>query len=217
MHSSEQEPSRRQALRDLGLGLGALTVGSATLAWASVLPAGAQSTTTTTEKPKEGLTEPETMAFLESLELTAAAAYDAATASGLAPESATTFAQFRDHHREHAQAVAAVAGAEAKGKPNAKLAQVTNDQMRQAHSAQALTKILYDLEGALAATYLAALGAMHEDVHETLAASILPVEAQHAVVLGNAIGIAGAELVPAFEIVDRAMPAETFPIKEQAK
>lgn len=216
MQSSEQEPSRRRALRDLGLGLGALTVGSATFTWDSLLPAGAQSTTTT-EKPKEGLTEPETMAFLESLELTAAASYEAATASGLAPESATTFAQFSDHHRQHAQTVGAVAGPEAKGKSNPKLAQVTNDQMNQASSAKALIKILFDLEGALAATYLAALGTLQEDPHETLAASILPVESQHAVVLGRLIGLSEVDLVPAFEIVERAMPVESFPIKEQAK
>lgn len=220
MEISEQGTSRRQALRDLGLGLGVLTVGTATLTLDSLLPAAAASkpvTTTTTAAKEEGLSEADLLAFLESVELAAAATYDTALGGTLVGANAATLSQVRDHHRQHAQAVAGLAGAAAEGKANPKLVQVTHDQLGQAHTSEALIKVLGDLEGALAATHLLALGRVVTPAHQSTLASILPVESQHALVLGQIQGRPLTDLVPNFEIVDRAVPPETFPLKETAK
>lgn len=220
MEISEQGTSRRLALRDLGLGLGVLTVGTATLTLDSLLPAAAASesvTTTTTAAKDEGLSEPDLLAFLESVELAAATTYDTALGGTLVGANAATLGQVRDHHRQHAQAVAGLAGTAAGGKANPKLVQVTHDQLGQAHTSEALLKVLADLEGALAATHLLALGRVMKPAHQTALASILPVESQHAVALGQTQGRSLADLVPSFEIVDRAMPPESFPLQEAAQ
>lgn len=214
---SEQGATRRQALRNLGLGVGALSVGTATFTLQSLLPAAAQETTTTTEGKDEGLTEEELLAFLESLELSSVGAYERALTSSLVSADATVLTQNQDHHRQHAQVLAGLAGASAEHRDNAKLSQIFNDQLREAHTEKAVLKVLADLEGAMAATHLSSLASLTVDAHEQAVASILPIESQHAVVMGQLLGRTGADLVPPFEIVDRAIPADTFPLKEKKK
>ena len=73
-------------------------------------------------------------------------------------------------------------------------------------------KLAYDLENAAAATYLFALGALQSVPALQLTASILPVEAQHAVVLGQVIGAEAATLLPPFETETAFVDPAKFPV-----
>lgn len=220
MDSTEQESTRRDALRTLGSTLGALTIGTASLTWRSILPAAAQETDAEGEAEgeggggDEGLTPSQLFAFLHSLELSTVAAYDRAIAGGQLTPHAAVLTQHRLHHAEHAKMLEGVAGSDATGGPNPILSQVTDDQMEQAPSPEALLRILYDLETAMAATKLNSLGSLPDPDQARLVAGILPAESQQAVVLGRVLGLAANVVVPPFEVVERAMPPETFPLEE---
>ena len=153
-------------------------------------------------------------AFAESVELAAVQAYLAAAKSGKVTtkgllDAATMFA---GHHQEHAAAFASAAGTAATNKPNPKLLQAIGDQIAGAANEQAIITIAFDLENAAAATYMFALGVLTSTAALQLTASILPVEAQHAVVLGQVLGKAGKDLVPPFQTADAAVDPTKFPI-----
>jgi hypothetical protein len=71
--------------------------------------------------------------------------------------------------------------------------------------------VAFDLENAAAATYLFALGALADVSALKLTASILPVESQHAIVLGTALGKPLKDLVPSFQTVDAKVDPAKFP------
>jgi hypothetical protein len=150
-------------------------------------------------------------AFAQSVELTAVAAYTAAAQSGLVTTKAVLDAavMFSGHHTEHAAAFGAAAGDAATNALNQKLLDALSPSLAAATTENDVIKIAYDLENAAAATYLFALGALESVAALQLTASILPVEAQHAVVLGQVIGADAATLLPPFEtetgFVDPAM------------
>lgn len=189
--------AHRRSLRPLG----ALAIGTSVLSFRSLLPAGAQE-----------LTDGDIAVFAESLELAAVEAYVAAAGSGkleaAVVEVGTTFA---GHHAEHAKAFAGAAGGKATGKPNPKLLEAVGGQLGAAADQAAVLAIAYDLENAAAATYLFALGALRSEAALALTASILPVESQHAVVLGTALGRPATEYVPSFETQDKAVDPAEFP------
>lgn len=196
--------SRRDLFRKAGLGAGALTVGSVVLPFSKILPVAAQ------EEPE--LADDDIAAFAESVELAAVEAYRAAATSGkLAAPVAAVGAMFAGHHQEHAGAFARVAGRKATGNPNPALVQAVAGQLRNAPDQAGVLRIAYDLENGAAATYLFALGALKSESALTLAASILPVESQHAVVIGQVLGETGEDLVPTFENQDRAIDPAKFP------
>jgi hypothetical protein len=153
-------------------------------------------------------------AFAESVELTAVAAYEAAAASGLVTtpavlEAATMFA---GHHQEHAAAFGAASGGAATGALNQKLLDALSPSLGAAQTENDVLKIAYDLENAAAATYLFALGALTSVPALQLTASILPVEAQHAVVLGQIIGADASTLLPPFETETGFVDPAEFPV-----
>lgn len=238
MQSSEQaEPSpvasRRRALRDLGIGVGVLTIGSALVPVRSLMAAaGAQeSEGEDAEAPTEegAPSEADQLAFLESVERAAAGIYRDVAASGLiGAANLATVNAFGQHHSEHATKLATLAGSASVGRPNPKLATILADQLTQATDEKAALRILADLESGLASSHLTALGTLGtppaKDVKDApptvpgaavAVAAILPVEGQHAAVLGGALGRSAAERLPAFEIVDNAMPADAFPATEK--
>ena len=188
-------PSRRTFLKGLGLGSG-VAIGAAVLPMrqllAPVLRAG------------QALDDATIAAFAESVELAAVAAYMAAAGSGKVTtpavgEAATLFA---GHHTEHAAAFAAAAGDRATGKANAALVAELGPVLMNAADEAALLEIAYTVENAAAATYLFALGALTSAAALSLTASILPVESQHAVVLGTVLGKPLTDLVPGFQNED---------------
>ena len=76
-------------------------------------------------------------------------------------------------------------------------------------------KLAYDIENAAAATYTALLGALVGIDPATTVASIQPIEARHAVVLGEALGLALADYAIEFEpssTADGALDPSAYPI-----
>jgi hypothetical protein len=195
---------RRSFLRNAGIGAGALTIGTSVLTFRSLIPAAAQD---------KALTDGDIAAFAESVELAAVEAYKAAAGSGkLDPAVVEVGTMFAGHHGEHAKAFAGASGGAAKGKPNPKLLAAVGDQLKEAKDQAGILKIAYDLEEAAAATYLFGLGALKSAGALQLAASILPVESQHAVVLGSALGMSPADFVPTFQTSAKAVDPAKFPV-----
>lgn len=153
-------------------------------------------------------------AFAESVELAAVEAYKAAAASGKVTTAAVgeAAATFAGHHAEHAAAFGAAAGDAATKKPNPLLLDAVGQQLAGAADEAAVLKIAYDLENAAAATYLFALGALTSAAALQLTASILPVEAQHAVVLAQVLGLGAADFLPSFQTNAGALDPADLPI-----
>jgi hypothetical protein len=197
------DDSRRTFLRRAGIGAGALTIGTTALTLRSMLPASAA----------QELTDGDIAVFAESVELAAVEAYKAAAGSGkLQPAVVEVGTTFAGHHAEHAKAFAGASGGKATGKPNPKLLTAVGGQLKAAADQAAILTIAYDLENAAAATYLFALGALKSDAALKLTASILPVESQHAVALGSALGKPATEFVPSFQTQDKAVNPADFPV-----
>ena len=153
-------------------------------------------------------------AFAQSVELAAVEAYKAAAGSGKVTTKAVgeAAALFAGHHTEHAAAFGGAAKAAASNKPNPKLLAAIGGQLTAAKDEAAILKIAYDLENAAAATYLFALGATTDKGALGLMASILPVEAQHAVVLGSVLALPATKTIPGFETDTAAVKPADFPI-----
>ena len=197
--------SRRSLLRSGVLGAGAVTIGGSVLSFASLLPAAAQ------EKPPE-LADDDIAAFAESVELAAVEAYRAAVATGKLQSPVLEVAtMFAGHHAEHAKAFGGAAGSKASGKANPKLLEAIGGQLKAAKDPKAILGVAFDLENAAAATYMFALGALKSRAALALTASVLPVESQHAVVLGTALAKTPDDLIPAFETAEKAIDPAKFP------
>lgn len=203
--------SRRRFLTRAAAGGAAVTIGTSTVAFSRILPAGAQ------EDDDTALA-----AFAASVELAAVEAYAAAADSGLVTtaeivEAATLFSS---HHMEHADGFNALAGGAAVEDPNPGLLEQVAGQLGEATDERGVLEIAFDLEQAAAATYLFALGALTVPAAYTATASILPIEAQHAVVLATLLDKPAAEYLPSFESVDEtdgtaaALDPDTFPVGE---
>jgi rubrerythrin len=200
---------RRSFLRRAGIGAGAFAIGTSLLTVADLVPVSAQ------EKKKEEkeVTDEDIAAFAESVELAAVKAYEAAAATGkLQPAVLDVATLFAGHHAEHARSFAAFAPTEATGKANAKLVTTIADQLKGAKDQAAVLALAYDIEQAAVATYMSALGALKDADARALTASILPVESQHAVVLGAAMGKTLKDYVPSFESQAKALDPVKFPI-----
>jgi hypothetical protein len=126
-------------------------------------------------------------------------------------QAATTFA---GHHQEHGAAFGAAAGSASTKKANQKLVDMIAPQIQAAADEKAVLEIAYGLENAAAATYLFALGALTSKAALQLTASILPVESQHAIVLGTVLGKPATDttFLPSFQTQDGAVTPDKFPI-----
>ncbi|MGB8861093.1 MAG: ferritin-like domain-containing protein, partial [Ilumatobacteraceae bacterium] len=116
------------------------------------------------------------------------------------------------HHREHGAAFGAAAGDAATDALNQRLLDALSPALGAATTENDVLQIAYDLENAAAATYLFALGVLESTVALQLTASILPVEAQHAVVLGQVIGADAATVLPSFESESGFVDPAKFPV-----
>jgi len=151
-------------------------------------------------------------AFVESIELAMVEAYGRIDVEVLTPQLAATVVAFADHHREHAAALAEVAGDAATGEANRELLEDLDGRLARARDEAAVLELAFSLEGSAAATYLFALGALEARGALELAASVLPVESEHATVFGAALDRPPSELVPAFGNQDAAFKPDSFPI-----
>lgn len=199
--------TRRQVLTRAAAGGAMLTFGSALLPVSRLLPAAAA---------VQGLTDVDIASFAASVELAAVGAYQAAIDSGLVTDEAVGAAAttFQGHHTEHAAAfngLATANGAEEVGANQAVLA-AFGPMLEAAADQAGLLEIAFQLETGAASTYLFALGALTVPEAFSATATILPIESQHATVLGTVLGKAPGDYLPSFETQDAALNPADFPI-----
>ena len=205
----------------------ALTEGGETLAPGSAEVTAAELTREagdgcTTEPVEMTAEDLQVVRFAESVERAAVAAYQLAIDGRqlIDPAVAESALIFQRHHGDHAEALYCLAGnepaadgaeavADQRMAPNSALVQALAPQIQAASDQAAVLELLYGLEEGAAATYLFALGVLETIDVAGAAGLILPVEGQHAVVWGQALGKPIQEWMPAFQTADGALdPAE---------
>jgi hypothetical protein len=201
----ETTPSRRRFLAGVGLGSAALVVGSAVMpmgrlvprAWSQISPS-----------------EADLASFAASVEYAAVAAYQAAAKSGKVKTKAVLDAAtaFAGQHQQHGDAFKA-AGTKPNVAANKGVLDMVTPQLTAAKTENDVVALAYGLENAAAATYIFALGVLSSETAYNAVASVMPVEAQHAVVLGLVLGkpLDDKSFVPSFETKDGALDPAKFP------
>ncbi len=196
--------SRRRFLRNAGLGGAVLTLGSTLVPASRLMPAAWAS---------EVLTDADLAAFAQSVELAAVAAYGAVIDTGLLDRAVAEVADtFSGHHAEHAAEFASFAGDAATNEANQAVLDAFSPQIAEATDQDALLQIAQDLENGAAATYFYSLGILQDRDAAQAVATILPIESQHAVVLGQALGQDLTEYVPTFQGQDGALSPTEYPV-----
>ena len=204
--------SRRQFLIRAGIAGTAITIGSQVLPMSSLWsPAYGQA-----------LTDADIAAYAASVEYAAVAAYGVAISSGKVKNADVGAAAklFQTQHKAHGDAFAGASGGKiAKDTANETLVATVGGQLAQATDEKGVLKIAYDLENAAAATYQFALGALKDPGALALTASILPIEAGHAAVLGLVLGLdpkTTADFLPQTQTETGALvPPDKYPVKKK--
>ena len=197
--------SRRHFLRNAGLGGLALSVGGSLVPMSRLVPAAWANT--------GQITESELAAFLQSVELAAVEAYGGVIDSGqLDGDQVDALEVFRDHHRDHADALGEVASQDAKTDANPGLLEALQSALADATDQESVLHFTQHLEENLAATHFYALGIFEDRDAALVSARILPVEGQHAVALGPDLDQAIDEYVPTFQSQDGAYTPAEYPV-----
>jgi hypothetical protein len=183
--------SRRTALKQAGLaGIGGLVLAAAPaiIPTASLLQRAAAA----------GLTDVDIAVFAESVELAAVAIYTDPDVGSLVSADIAAVAQlFAQHPKDHAGAFGALAGAKATGKANPPIVKIYTDTLKPTVKDQTdVLKLAAVIEHQAASTYAFALTALQSPDAAAGTATILPVEAEHAILLGAALGQTLDELFP---------------------
>lgn len=201
----ETGASRRKFLAGLGLGSAALVVGSAVVPMRKLVPAAWSQSA-----PSDG----DIATFAASVEYAAVAAYTAAAKSGLVKTKAIADAAtlFAGHHQQHGDAFKA-AGSNPNIAANKAVLDMVTPQLTAAKTENDVVALAYGLENAAAATYIFALGVLTTEKAYNAVASVMPVEAQHAVALGFVLGksLDDKAFMPSFETKDGALDPAKFP------
>lgn len=164
-------PDRRSFLRRAGAG-GAVAIGSVLVPASRFLPAaGAQ-----------GSSDEDLAAFGESVERFAIDVYERGI-DFLSEDLAPLLQTFRGHHQEHADAFAALAGSAATGQANAGLLDALNPVIDAFSTQNEVLRFARDLENQLTVTCGHLLTLLDEPDVVAATATILPIEASHAVEL----------------------------------
>ncbi len=201
----ETGSSRRRFLAGVGLGSAALVIGSAAMPVGRLVPWAWSQTA-----PSDG----DIATFAASVEYAAVAAYQAAAKSGKVKNKAVLDAAtaFAGQHTQHGDAFKA-AGTNPNVAANKGVLDMVTPQLTAAKTENDVVALAYGLENAAAATYIFALGALTTEAAYNAVASVMPVEAQHAVALGLVLGKPLDEkgFLPAFETKDGALDPAQFP------
>lgn len=154
-------------------------------------------------------------AFGESLELAVVEAY-AGIGELLSSGLAAVAEGFVAHHREHAEAFAALAADRATGQANGALLEALTPQVEELGTQNAALLLAKNTENQVVATYVWALSQLADDAVASLVATILPAESAHAATLGQILGegIEGTFPFGAFESADIAngLDPNVFPV-----
>lgn len=148
------------------------------------------------------LTDTQIAGFAQGFELVAVAAYEAA-APELSAATRPVAELFGSHHQQHADAFGAVAGDDAQPQANQKILAELGPLLEEAIAAGevAILELAQVVENEAAYTYAFGLTLLQDPAFASAAATILPIEAQHAATIGLALGQSPADQFPtgAFE------------------
>jgi hypothetical protein len=184
-----------------------------TVAEGTTVPEGTTPPETTTTAPPRRPTEDdrELLAFANSLELAAAELYQVALDTESLDEDTTTIAVgFADHHRQYAEAIAGLIGSDAPNEANEAIVRSLRREFE--GDQESILAAAFELETAAAATHLELLASLAGTDGAALVASIQPIEARQATVLGDAIELPLAETVPELETTDAALDPAELPV-----
>jgi hypothetical protein len=191
LHLDVAGANRRGFIKKVSIGGAALAAAPALLPISGLLaPVGAANA---------ALSDTDIAVYAESIELAAVAVYQMAGAA--LGELRAIGDLFGSHHRDHADAFGSLAGGAATKKANSALVTAVTPMLSAVKSqADALT-LAFVIENQAAATYAFALTSLSMPAAIAGTATILPVEAAHAAILGAALGKPVADLFPngAFE------------------
>jgi hypothetical protein len=153
----------------------------------------------------KGLDDAAIVTFSAGVEFAAVAAYQVVVDSGrLEPAVLKTAKTFQGHHRDHGRAFNTIITATTE-RPSSKVLATFNPKLAAAKTQNALLEVAYTIEETLAATYLSALGALQDKTNAQATAAVLPVESQHAVVLGLVLKKKLTEYMPPFQNSELAL------------
>src|SRR5205807_8388295 len=124
-------------------------------------------------------------------------------------QAATTFA---GQHQQHGDAFKA-AGTNPNVMANKGVLASVTPQLTAAKTETDVVALAYGLENAAAATYIFALGVLNNEKAYNAVASVMPVEAQHAIALGFVLGkpLDDKTFMPSFEKTDGFLDPAKFP------
>lgn len=182
--------ARRSFVKKAGLGGAALALAPAMLPMRGFMSAaGAQAPS-----------DIDIAAYAQSVELAAVAVYGQAAAvlsAGVKPVGEL----FAKHHQDHADAFGALAGDKATGKVNAALVAAVTPILQSIKDEAGALELAFVIENQAAATYAFALTALSIPAAIAGTATILPIEAEHAAILGVALKKSPVDIFPngAFE------------------
>lgn len=152
---------------------------------------------TTTAPPKRPTPADQVLlGFAQSLELAAAQLYTQGIPT-LSKDWQPIAAIFGRHHQSYGEQIGALLGRRAPGVANQTLLDQYGPKL--SGGEQAILGAAYELEISLAASYTQLLGQLKGTDGITLVASVQPVEARQAVVLGQATNVSDEDLMPVVE------------------
>jgi Ferritin-like domain len=159
-----------------------------------------------------GLDDQTIAGYAQSVELAAVAAYTAA-APVLSAGTLPVAQLFMQHHQQHADAFGAVAGSKAVTVPNKTLIAAVTPTLQAIKDEMGALEFAFVLEGQAAYTYAAALTLLQDPAYAAATATILPIEAQHQVVLGLALGKDVTAVFPTGAFESASLGDGTDPLK----
>jgi hypothetical protein len=159
----------------------------------------------------QGSGDDDLVAFLGSIELAAVHVYGGGARLLFTPAAIDASAAFGAHHSAHAAALARL-GSGAPVRANQALLSNMSASTQGLVTEQGQLQLLYTLEEQLAATYEWVLGRLATTPGLAEAAAILPVECQHAVVMGTLLDKPMDAIVPAFQGDSGFLAPNDFPV-----
>jgi hypothetical protein len=205
---AHRRDSRRHFVRDVGLG-GAAALGTAAAASTLLAPMASAQTGADAETgaPRPELSEGDLAiaAFAEGLEWGLVELYGVALDNPVLDSQVAQLARtFQGHHRDHAGRFVLLRDGDVleEGQPDAALVAEYEPRIADAATLVDAVQALYELEEGAAATYTEALGQLDSVATAQPVATILPIEGQHAVALGEILQLPVEEWMPALQTTD---------------
>jgi rubrerythrin len=207
----QQLPTRRGFITKAATGGALLTAGSLAAPVGRLVPAAFGQ-----DAPEVELSpDAEVASFVAGLELAAVEIYRRAGQTELLTNTARqVFGAIGDHHRTHATILNGIVGEEAPvTEPNAALLEQYGPMIENATDEAAILEAAYNLEEAMAATHLETVGEMEDSGDAGIVATVLPVESQHATLLGDLLDKDPTDYLIEFLSPEAALDPADYPAK----